>query len=102
MRFLISQKEQLKEIIDHYGDDHQKDKLFEEMAELQKEVCKEKDGKGDIQHIAEELSDVYIMLQQLQLMYGITDEKIELEVQKKIERTLDGIEGEQNESISSL
>lgn len=97
MRFLISQKEQLQQIIDHYGENHQKDKLFEEMAELQKEVCKEKDGKGDKQHIAEELADVYVMLQQLQLMYRISDEKVELEVQKKIERTLERIEGECNE-----
>ena len=57
MNFIISQKEQLQGIINHYGADHQKDKLFEEMAELQKEVCKEKDGKGDIPHIAEELAD---------------------------------------------
>lgn len=99
MNFIISQKEQLQEIVNHYGADHQKDKLFEEMAELQKEVCKEKDGKGDIQHIAEELSDVYVMLQQLQIIYGITDEKVELEVQKKIERTLDRIEGEINDQI---
>lgn len=94
MRFLISQKEQLKEIIDHYGDDHQKDKLFEEMAELQKEVCKELRGKGEKQHIAEELADVYVILQQLQLIYGITDKQIEQVVQDKIERTLDVIEGE--------
>lgn len=98
MNFIISQKEQLHGIINHYGADHQKDKLFEEMAELQKEVCKEKDGKGDIPHIAEELADVSIMLQQMQLIYGITDEQIEQVVQKKIERTLDVIEGECNES----
>jgi NTP pyrophosphatase (non-canonical NTP hydrolase) len=97
MNFIISQKEQLQEIVNHYGTDHQKDKLFEEMAELQKEVCKEKDGKGDIPHIAEELADVYIMLQQMQLIYGITDEQIEQVVQEKIERTLDVIEGEDNE-----
>lgn len=99
MNFIISQKEQLQEIIDHYGADHQKDKLFEEMAELQKEVCKEKDGKGNIQHIAEEMADVNIMLQQMQLIYGITDEKVEMEAQKKIERTLDVIEGEINDQI---
>ena len=79
MRFIISQKEQLKQIIEHYGDRSQKEMLFEEMAELQKEVCKELRGKGNIQHIAEELADV-------------------LEVQKKIERTLDRIEGECNVS----
>lgn len=99
MNFIISQKEQLQEIVNHYGADHQKDKLFEEMAELQKEVCKEKDGKGDIPHIAEELADVYVMLQQMQLIYGITDEKVEMEAQKKIEITLDVIEGEINDQI---
>lgn len=98
MRFLISQNEQLQKIIDYYGHRSQKEMLFEEFAELQKEVCKELRGKGNIQHIAEELSDVYVMLQQLQLIYGISDEKVELEVQMKIERTLDRIEGEQSES----
>lgn len=97
MNFIISQKEQLQEIVNHYGADHQKDKLFEEMAELQKEVCKEKDCKGDIPHIAEELADVSIMLQQMQIIYGITDEQIEQVVQKKIDRTLDVVEGECNE-----
>lgn len=97
MRFLISQKEQLQQIINHYGHEGQKAMLFEEMAKLQKEVCKELRGKGNIKHIAEELADVTIMLEQMQLIYGITDEKVELEVQKKIERTLDRIEGECNE-----
>lgn len=97
MRFLISQKEKLQKIIDHYGHRSQKEMLFEEFAELQKEVCKELRGKGNKDHIAEELADVYLMLQQLQLMYGITDGKIELEVQKKIERTLDRIVGKTNE-----
>lgn len=47
MRFLISQKEQLQQIIDHYGHRSQKEMLFEEFAELQKEVCKELRNKGD-------------------------------------------------------
>lgn len=38
MEFLISQKEQLQKIIDHYGHRSQKEMLFEEFAELQKEV----------------------------------------------------------------
>lgn len=98
MRFLISQKEQLQEIIDHYGNKSQKTMLFEEMAELQKEVCKDLRGKGDIRHIIEELADVNVVLQQIQLIYNIPDEKLEIEAQKKIERALDEIEGECNES----
>lgn len=98
MRFLISQKEQLQLFINYFGEKYQKVLLFEEMSELQKEICKDIRNKRNIEHIAEELADVYIMLQQMQLIYGITDEQIEQVVQEKIERTLDRIEGECNES----
>lgn len=98
MNFTISQKEQLQEIVNHYGHESQKAMLFEEMSELQKEICKDIRNKRNVEHIAEELADVYIMLQQMQLIYGITDEQIEQVVQDKIERTLDRIEGECNES----
>lgn len=89
----------MQEIIDYYGEDHQKDKALEEMVELQKEILKEKDGKGDIRHIIEELADVNVVLQQIQLIYNIPDEKLEIEAQKKIERALDEMEGECNEII---
>lgn len=98
MRFLISQKEQLQLFINYFGEKYQKVLLFEEMSELQKEICKDIRNKRNIEHIAEELADVYIMLQQMQLIYGITDEQIEQVVQEKIERTLDRIDGECNES----
>ena len=98
MNFIISQKEQLQLFINYFGEKYQKVLLFEEMSELQKEICKDIRNKRNIEHIAEELADVYIMLQQMQLIYGITDEQIEQVVQEKIERTLDRIEGECNES----
>lgn len=44
------------------------------------------------------LANAYILLYQKQVYEGITDEQIEQVVQKKIERTLDVIEGECNES----
>ena len=97
MRSLISQKEQLQLFINYFGEKYQKALLFEKMSELQKEICKDIRNKRNIEHIAEELADVYIMLQQMQLIYGITDEQIEQVVQEKIERTLDVIEGECNE-----
>jgi len=44
--------------------------LFEEMSELQKEICKQYRGKGDNEAIAEEIADVQIMLDQMKLRYG--------------------------------
>jgi hypothetical protein len=44
-------------------------KAIEEMSELQKELCKLLLGKGDREHIAEEMADVEIMLGQLKEMF---------------------------------
>lgn len=41
----------------------------EEMSELQKELCKALRGKPDVDHTAEEISDVEIMLEQVKRMY---------------------------------
>lgn len=69
----------LKKAILNYGTISQKIMLFEEMAELQKEVCKELRGKGNVLDITSEIADVYIMLEQLKFMYDI-DEKIVQEI----------------------
>ena len=42
----------LKDALYHFGYSHQQTKCIEEMSELIKELCKEKDGKGYIEHIA--------------------------------------------------
>ena len=52
-----------------YGPESQTRMLFEEMAELQKELCKEARGIGDVDAIAEEIADVYIMLQQMVMLH---------------------------------
>jgi hypothetical protein len=44
-------------------------KTIEEMSELQKELCKLLLGKGDREHIAEEMADVEIMFGQLKEMF---------------------------------
>jgi hypothetical protein len=44
-------------------------KTIEEMAELQKELCKLLLGNGDREHIAEEMADVEIMFGQLKEMF---------------------------------
>lgn len=64
--------------IGKYGEAHQLIVLFEEMSELQKEICKSfrynRESQKD--HIAEELADTEIMLEQAKMIFGI-DEDVE-------------------------
>lgn len=61
----------LEEAIEVYGEDLQKQMAIEEMAELTKEICKDFRGKGNREQIIEEIVDVYIVLEQLLIMYDI-------------------------------
>ena len=70
-----NETEVLKAAIDTYGEANQLVMLFEEMSELQKEVCKAirfKPGKYR-DHIAEEVADCEIMLEQAKMIFGIDD-----------------------------
>ena len=51
-----------------FGEDSQKKMLLEEISELQKEICKSWRGADNVDHIAEEIADVEIMLEQLKIM----------------------------------
>lgn len=99
-------KEDLLQIIQHYGINHQQRKLNEECYELiealknyefQKEAC-ESVGCSRIhvdkerEHIKEEIADVMVMLKQFQYYYGITDKEIEEVMKFKINRQLERIE----------
>ena len=55
----------LKDALYHFGYNHQGTKCIEEMSELTKELCKEKDGHGNLEHIAEEIADVLITIDQI-------------------------------------
>ena len=55
--------------IDHYGSQLQSIVAIEEMAELQKELSKFLRGNLDENHMAEEIADVEIMLNQLKLIF---------------------------------
>lgn len=55
----------LKDALYHFGYHHQATKCIEEMSELTKELCKEKDGHGNLDHIAEEIADVLITVDQM-------------------------------------
>lgn len=63
----------LREAIKIFGELHQEVKAIEEMAELQQELAKYTCCNGDYGRIAEEMADVYIMLQQLLMIFDNSD-----------------------------
>lgn len=73
-------------VIEHYGKEKQTIIAIEEMTELTKALTKELRGSGNREHIAEEMADVYICLEQLKIMYDISDEFVEKWKKWKTER----------------
>lgn len=76
----------LKKAICKYGKQAQLDVAVEEMAELTKEIIKSKRGASNYHQIVEELADVYIMMTQIKLIYGIYDEELINAMDLKIAR----------------
>lgn len=79
-----------KYFVKHFGKENQQAKAIEELDEL-KEAIK----TGNAEHIAEEIADVYIMLNQLRIIFDINDAFVESTVQYKIERTFFRIKQEE-------
>lgn len=77
----------------HYGAEAQTLMMFEEMSELQKELCKRSRGADNIDAIAEEIADVEIMLEQMKILHdcksGVTYHKL-----RKLERLAERMEME--------
>lgn len=68
--------EKIREIIAAYGTTTQSIVAMEECSEMIKEISKLQRGVGDVNHLAEEMADVMICIEQMQIIYGITDEKL--------------------------
>lgn len=68
-----------KEIADHCGKEHQTIKAMEELAELIQALA-----KGDTYNIKEEIADVRVMLEQIEYLYGISEEEITLRMYAKL------------------
>lgn len=69
---MLDEFEIMGDAITVFGADAQQDKLLEEMAELQKEILKHRLGEDNLVHIAEEIADVEIMLEQMKLIFCCT------------------------------
>ena len=95
----MTDKEILQKAIDTYGVRAQSIQAIEEMAELTKVLAKiSKDfiGKSSLkkQDLMEEYVDVSIMLEQLKIIYEITDEEYKSMYDSKMKRLRERIENE--------
>lgn len=102
-------KENLLQIVNHYGLKHQLKYIHSEYYELDEAIinCNTFDefAQADMhvydnnrqyfrKHIAEELSDCFVMLKQFQYYYEIEDKDIERIMKYKIDRQLKRIDEE--------
>ena len=69
-----------------YGKEAQTLMFFEEVAELEKELCKNARGKQNRDEILEEVSDVEIMLEQIKIMHALNVGAIERVKAQKVQR----------------
>ncbi len=83
---IIGAKEIFKEMILKFGD-KQVIVAIEELSELQKELCKNLRGKENASEVAEEIADVYIMLEQMKIWCNISEEEIQDKIEEKLKRT---------------
>lgn len=80
-----------REALTKYGINSQILMVMEKMAELQKELCKNRRGAENIVCIAEEIADVEIMLEQMKLYFDI-GEHVEKIKNIKLRRLQDRLE----------
>lgn len=80
-------EEVYKQIIAWYGKHNQTIKACEELAELNKVLCKGLNKKMDIEALTEEIADVQIMIEQLKIMYNIPEQKLYQIKEFKLDRT---------------
>ena len=79
-----------------YGAEAQTLVAFEEMAELEKELCKHARGRDNRDAIAEEIADVLIMLEQMMLLHDCKDAVADFR-RRKIERLAERLKEEKDE-----
>lgn len=68
-----------------YGEARQIVVAIEELSECQKELCKVLRHKEDMEHLAEEIADVLITMEQMVLFFGIKD-RVDEWMDSKVQR----------------
>lgn len=93
MEFNTNQINIMIDALEYYGNDPQVDVAIEEMSELIKELLKNRRGKENRSMIADEVADVYIMLEQLKFIFGINEIELKVNAEFKIQRLKNRIGG---------
>lgn len=86
MEFNTNQINIMLDVINLYGDHAQIDMTIEEMSELTKELLKNRRGKENRSQIADEMADVYIMLEQLKFIFGVDETELKVNAEFKLQR----------------
>lgn len=81
--------------LNRWGITNQSVVAIEELSECQKEICKQLRGIGDMEHMAEEIADSIIMLEQLQMIFNIGN-LVAQYMDSKIERLYSRINEDRN------
>ena len=74
-----------REAIEVNGPTVQQIVALEELSEAQKEICKLLRSQGSLDHLAEEVADATIVLEQVRLIHGINDQ-VNKKMDEKVER----------------
>ena len=93
---MIGIDEQANEILKHYGQPMQEIQAVQELSELILLLAARKDqrNEGYKKHVAEEIADSFIMIEQIRIANGITDKEVNAVVAEKLSRQLGRIQKE--------
>lgn len=75
----------LETALDFFGYEAQKKKAVEELGELAVELARELNGRGDLDALRSELADAFVMLNQMEMIFGDVTE-IEVAKLERLER----------------
>lgn len=89
---ILRDNEICRAALDTFGAESQVMIAIEEMSELTKELCKNGRGQENTTHIAEEIADVEIMLQQMKMLFDCAGQ-VETFRRYKLERLAERIKG---------
>jgi hypothetical protein len=78
--------------IEKWGIEPQLRMAFEEMAELTIEICKHSRGSQNRYEVLDEITDVSIMLDQLKVLFGFSENEIAEQLDFKINRLKERLE----------
>jgi len=86
MKLTERQADIFSQTVERWGRDSQILLALEEMSELSVELLKNLRGRDNVDKIAEELADVYVVLEQARRIYDIKNDAIQKIADSKIDR----------------